>query len=168
MYVPAFPIQDCMQTKKNCIFGRIPHPFFPLLLAQEFVTKETRGQDQTAIEEEESLLTFVEKTYAANDYSTLNRTLLRRQCPVQRTPNRTAKTHSKSVLKNISKEGNSSTRQKITATKARNANPVKHLRHGVTMAANHHMSANCLQGCNCSSWKCSGYGSIRQPSATAP
>jgi hypothetical protein len=67
MYVPAFPIQDCMQTKKNCIFGRIPHPLFPLLLAQEFVTKETQGQVQvqTAVAEEKSLLTSVEKTYAA-------------------------------------------------------------------------------------------------------
>jgi hypothetical protein len=140
-----------MQTKKNCIFGRIPHPLFPLLLAQEFMTKETRGQDQTTVEEEKNLLMFVEKTYAANDYNALNRTLLRRQCSVQRTPNHTAKTHSESILKNTSKEGNSSARQKITATKARNANPVKHLRHGVTMAANHQIGANCLQGCNCSS-----------------
>jgi hypothetical protein len=65
MHVPAFPIQDCMQTKKNSIFGRIPHPLFPLLLAQEFVTKETQVQVQTAVEEEKSLLTSVKKTYAA-------------------------------------------------------------------------------------------------------
>jgi hypothetical protein len=30
----------------------------------------------------------------------LNRTLLRRHCRVQQTPNRTAKTHTESVLKN--------------------------------------------------------------------
>lgn len=47
-------------------------------------------------------------SWSIYDHSALNRTLLRRQCPAQRTPNRTAKTHTESVLKTTSKEGNSS------------------------------------------------------------